>query len=109
MKTKTYIELTDKWIDTLLSQGMFNYEFLKKSQLDGCVIYLRSVNRRKVSYEIVKFDKSDCIEAAKRYKWQNDFEKNENMIFLFSKKNNLLDDLKNMYNEPLKRKPWYVW
>jgi hypothetical protein len=104
----TYLEITDKLIDSLLKDGLFNYQFLKTSQERGYVISLTRKNTRKVQYEVVDLEFDDIQNEAKRYKWLNDFAKENDLLYLTAMRKNLIDELKNMYGEPLvKKSPWW--
>ena len=104
----TYLEITDNLIESLLKGGLFNYQFLKTSQERGYVISLTNKNRRKLQYEVVDLEFDDIQNEAKKYKWLNDFAKENDLLYRTGMRKNFIHDLKNMYGEPLvKKSPWW--
>lgn len=100
----TYLEITDNLIESLLKGGLFNYQFLKTSQERGYVISLTNKNRRKLQYEVVDLEFDDIQNEAKKYKWLNDFAKENDLLYRTGMRKNFIHDLKNMYGEPLVKK-----
>lgn len=104
----TYLEINEKWINYLVENGLFNYQFLRSSAERGYVIELTKKSRGKVQYTIVDLELVDIQIEAQKYKWLSDFAKQNELLYRIADKKNLLDKLKNMYGEPLVKKPWYV-